>query len=80
MSSTIQCRILGCSFTLLLVLAFRPTVVLNAQMPNYLRFELLRVQTLRRDFEQRQNDFRSWKLQERQQRSALQCSAQWSCD
>ena len=65
MSSTIQSRILGCSFALLLLLAFRSTVVLNAQMPNYLRFELLRVQTLRRDFEERQNDSRWWKLQER---------------
>ena len=63
MSSTTQCRILGCS--LALILAVGPIVVLNAQTPNYLRLELLRVQTLGRDFEQRQNDFRWWKLQER---------------
>ena len=63
MSSTSKCRILRCSLALLLLVL--PVVVLNAQTPSYLRLELLRAQMLGRDFEQRQNDFRLWKLQER---------------
>ena len=64
MSSIAKCR--RCSLgllLLLLLLALRPAV-LNAQMPN-LRLEELRTQLLARDFEQRQNDLRLWKLQER---------------
>ena len=65
MSSIVTYRVLGCSLALLLLLALHPVVVLNAQLPDYLRLELLRAQTLDRDFEQRQNDFSLWKLQER---------------
>lgn len=63
MSSTTKYQILGCSLTLLL--ALQPAVVLNAQMPNYLRLDLLEAQMRRHDFEERQKDFRLWKLQER---------------
>lgn len=65
MSSTTTYRILGCSLALLLLLALRPIVVLNAQMPSYLRLELLEAQMRGCDFAQRQNDYRLWKLQER---------------
>jgi hypothetical protein len=63
MSSTTKYQILGWSLALLL--ALQPPVVLNAQMPNYLRLDLLEAQKRGRDFEQSQNDFRLWKLQER---------------
>jgi hypothetical protein len=65
MSSITKYRVLGCSLALLLLLALHPVVVLNAQLPDHLRLELLRAQLLGRDFEQRQNDFCLWKLQER---------------
>ena len=64
MSSTTKYRILGCSLALLLLLALR-SVVVNAQMPNSLRLELLEAQMRRYEFDQRRNDFRLWKLQER---------------
>jgi len=63
MSSISKYRILRCNLALLLP-ALRPAV-LDAQMPNYLRLELIQAQMLGRDFEQRQSNFRLWKLQER---------------
>ena len=65
MSPKTRLRDLGCSFVLLLLLAVRPVVVLNAQLPNHLRLELLRTQMLGRDFKKRQSEFRLWKEQER---------------
>ena len=54
-----------CVLAVSLLLAIPPALILNAQVPQHLRLELLRGQLLGRDFERRQNEFRAWKLQER---------------
>ena len=60
MSSITRLRGLTCSVALLLF-----PVVVNAQLPDYLRLELLGTQMRAREFEQRRQDFRLWKLEER---------------
>jgi hypothetical protein len=54
-----------CVIAVFLVFAIWPALLLNAQVPQHLRLELLRTQLLGRDFQRRQNEFLAWKLEER---------------
>jgi len=65
MSSIARPQSLRCAVALLLLLAIPPGAVLNGQVPQHLRLELLNAQMLGRDFKRRQSDFRAWKLEER---------------